>query len=109
MLFASMFLVCGGLDWEAILDARRFQGTWVILSVERDGKRLAPPQWPYSKLMFDGNKARLEGAERCDEGTFELRSARAGTCRCDFALNSHKWKEGDGGKKLNCALWCIET
>lgn len=54
-------------------DLEKFQGTWALISAERDGKQTPPEEVKKIKLTIQGNKFILEkDAVVISEGTFTL-------------------------------------
>jgi uncharacterized protein (TIGR03067 family) len=104
MLLGLMLAICGGLDWQAIADATRIQGTWKVVSVRHDGMSVPTSDWNYTSITFSGDEVKLERLTRSDEGKFLLRSFQVKPCECDFSLYVHKGVNWSGWKPTRYSL-----
>jgi uncharacterized protein (TIGR03067 family) len=55
-------------------DQQKIQGTWTLVSVERNGKPLPDEVIQHIKLIFAGDKLTTQSKDRKTEGTFKLDS-----------------------------------
>jgi uncharacterized protein (TIGR03067 family) len=58
-------------------DLAKLQGTWQIISMEAEGKKLPKDEYSGVKWVFDGNKIiAVRKGERKEQGTFTLDEAK---------------------------------
>jgi uncharacterized protein (TIGR03067 family) len=70
-------LITGGVaNGEAKKDQEAFQGTWVAVSGEQDGKPVPPEEVKKMKLVVKGNRYTFTAGEETEEGTFKLDPAK---------------------------------
>jgi uncharacterized protein (TIGR03067 family) len=68
----GLALLCGAQSWagEDQAELKRFQGTWRVTSLQKDGKHEAVPK--EATMVFRGNKFEMKGGEAGYGGTFTL-------------------------------------
>jgi uncharacterized protein (TIGR03067 family) len=96
LLLGLLLAIWGRLDWQAVADAARIQGTWKVVSVRHDGMSVPSEDWNYTQLNFAGDQVKLERWMSSDEGTFQLRSSQTKPFECDFSLYVHKRVDWSG-------------
>ncbi len=70
VLGLGLALVAPGLAGDDQTEQKRFQGTWQVVSVEKNGKYEAVPKG--ATMVFTGNKFQMKGGEADYGGTFTL-------------------------------------
>jgi uncharacterized protein (TIGR03067 family) len=73
VLAAGSLLAKDGGDNAAVKDLAKFQGSWILFSAERDGKKTPPEEAKRIKLTIQANKFILhKDSVVISEGTFTL-------------------------------------
>jgi uncharacterized protein (TIGR03067 family) len=57
-------------------DKEQLQGTWIMVSVEKDGKKVETPADKQTLMTFTGDKATFKSEKRNDDGTFKIDAAK---------------------------------
>ena len=96
--------IWGVLDWRAIADTGRIQGTWKVVSARHDGIEVLSGDWNFTRFRFAGDRITLERWMNSYEGTFQLRSCSSKPCECDFSLYVHKWVHWSAWSLTRCSL-----
>ena len=73
----------------------KLQGTWAVVSVERDGKPLKPDEIKNAKLVINGANYTLTLGEETIQGTYKLQPAKN-----PKAIDANRTKGPDQGKTV---------
>ena len=57
-------------------DKERLQGTWLVVSVEKEGQKVESPKDKETTLTFTGDKAAFKSEKKNEEGGFKIDAAR---------------------------------
>ena len=72
LLLAVYVMTHAGREKQPMSDQERLQGTWLLMSAERDGKATPEEIAKHIRLVFDGDRLLTKNKDRVTEATFRL-------------------------------------
>lgn len=71
-LLMAVYVTHAGREKRPMSDQEQLQGTWLLMSAERDGKATPKEMAKHIRLVFEGDKLLTKNKDRVTEATFRV-------------------------------------